>query len=168
MARRMLLIGLLCVAASSVAGGQAVMPKLGPAQKPIRSMIITVPDGMREQFFGRLQQFASTHGFAIRIASTTPDGDHVGVDMSREDVEIHGASVWSPEEFDISFYQSGDHPVAPGSLDKMVGDLKDAVEDGARRHTFGSRVISFDPANTGKRGDMGGKSMGVGELLRLL
>jgi hypothetical protein len=29
-------------------------------------------------------------------------------------------------------------------------------------------VISFDPANTGKRGDTGGKSMGVGELLRLL
>jgi hypothetical protein len=130
-------------------------------------MISTVPDGMREQFFGRLQQFASTHGFAIRIAPTTPDGDHVGVDMSREDVEIHGASVWSPEAFDISFYQSGDHrshPFAGQNGRRPEGCRR----RGARRHTFGSRVISFDPANTGKRGDTGGKSMGVGELLRLL
>ncbi|TIO50126.1 MAG: hypothetical protein E5X80_19890 [Mesorhizobium sp.] len=57
----------------------------------------------------------------------SPDA-HFGVDMSREDVEVHGASVWNPEEFDISFYQNGDRPVASGSVDKLVGDLKQTVE----------------------------------------
>ncbi|TKB18692.1 MAG: hypothetical protein E5V75_08965 [Mesorhizobium sp.] len=126
--RRCVLTALLGLAAASVVvEGYAMAPRLGSAQKPIRSVVITVPDGSREQFFDGLRRFAENHGFTIRIAPTTPDA-YFGVDMSREDVEVHGASVWSPEEFDISFYQNGDRPVASGSVEKLVGDLKQTVE----------------------------------------
>lgn len=127
--RRCVLTALLGLAAASVVvEGYAMAPRLGPAQKPIRSLVVPVRKDVREQFFSQLRFFADTHGFAIRIAPATPDNEYFGVAMHRSDILVTCDSVWDPEEFEISFYQDGDHPVASGSVDKLVGDLKQTIE----------------------------------------
>ncbi|TIU29638.1 MAG: hypothetical protein E5W38_20800 [Mesorhizobium sp.] len=127
--RRCVLTALLGLAAASVVvEGYAMAPKLGPGQKPLRSVVVPVHRNVREQFFNQLQLFADMHGFTIRIAPATPDNEYFSVSMHRVDIKVFCDSVWDPEEFEISFYQNGDRPVASGSVEKLVGDLKQTVE----------------------------------------
>ncbi|WP_163269283.1 hypothetical protein [Chelativorans alearense] len=129
MRRRAMLYGMLYIVVAGAVEGHAVTPELSPAQKPLRSVVIAVPPMARERFFAQLRQFADTHGFAIRIAPTTPDGEYIGVQMYREGLKVLGNSVWKPEKFDFAFYPNSDHPVPSGSVDKLLNDLKQTVEN---------------------------------------
>ncbi|RWM13815.1 MAG: hypothetical protein EOR74_34920 [Mesorhizobium sp.] len=94
---------------------------------------------MREQFFSQLRFFADTHGFTIRIAPATPDDEYFGVVIHRSDILVTCDSVWNPEEFEISFYQEGNHPVASGSVDKLVGD-RNKLSNRCRALQFRKRI----------------------------
>jgi hypothetical protein len=123
--------GMLAIVATGVLG-ERVLERgtwmagytLGPGQSPIRSMLITVPQEKRPWFFERMQAFAKFHRFKIYIEPMEPDGGHIAIALYRDDVELHSDSISKPEEFDTSFYQSGDEPISSKDADDLVGYLK--------------------------------------------
>jgi hypothetical protein len=123
--RRAFLIGFLgLVITIGVVKGLSMTPILGPAQKPIQSVNITVPQAAREQFFDQLEKFADLHGLDIRIAPTTPDNELYSVQMYREAISVIGNSSMESEKFFFGFYQIREHPIPLGSVDKLISALK--------------------------------------------
>lgn len=111
--------------------GTSVMP-ITPGSSyeglPRRKMDITIDTSRRQEFFDQLRNFATKQGFTIRIDTRTSGSENFLVYMTRGGIEISGANVFAPGEYEFGFYDVYQQPPATESvLDDLVSDLKNVV-----------------------------------------
>lgn len=123
---------LIAVALSCVLSGvgMARMDVVGakvPPELPIRSMHATVAAQDRNEFVSQLRKFADSNAFAMRVGESTPDGQHILVQMWREDLKVLALNPLDPQVFRISFYQNDAEPVWPDLIEALIKDLKSTI-----------------------------------------
>lgn len=126
MIKRAVLIGLCLILGFAAEDGRTMAARM-ERQSSLRSVTIHVDTDLRSRFFEELKKFADAHAFAIRIAPTTPDGQRFQVQMWREDIRVIGTNSVNAGAFRISFFQNGNYPVVPGSVNRLVDSLKTSV-----------------------------------------
>lgn len=96
------------------------------SESPIRKIEISINKDQRELFFSQLQKFAELHGFAIRIAPTTPARENFSIEMWREDFKILGANPFDPGTFKIGIYENDKaaQEIPSSHLDGLIRDLR--------------------------------------------
>lgn len=122
-----LLCFLLCVLGYT--GMKMVKPqKLRYPQEAQRSVVITIDTSHRQEFFDQLRKFADKHEITILI-DTQPSGtEDFLIYMTRRDIEISGANVFSPGEYQFGFYHADLlHPAPESVFDDMVSDLESFI-----------------------------------------
>jgi hypothetical protein len=100
------------------------------ANRPIRSIVVFVSDGARDQFLARVGKFAEEQAFTTRVSQTRPDGRHFLVQLWREDVNMTAVNPFTdPTEFRIDLYQTGTQPVPPRLVEALIGDLTKSLRN---------------------------------------
>jgi hypothetical protein len=99
-------------------------------QEAKRSVLITIDTSRREEFFGQLRKFADEYDFTILIDTRAKSNEDFLIYMTRGDIEISGANVWTPGEYDIAFYHADLLPPAPEStFDELINALESFVSE---------------------------------------
>ena len=97
------------------------------AELPIKKILIEVKKSQRDVFFDEIKSFAEKHGFAVRIAPTTPSGDDFIVEMRREDFKILGVNTFDPERFQIGLYKDGAQKIPSVYINSLLNDFDRAM-----------------------------------------
>jgi hypothetical protein len=116
------------VLCAQLAGLDAMAAK-SDGESPLRSLTFTVQESQRDRFFDQLRKFADAEAFAVRIAPIAPDGKHFGIQLWRQDVKAIGDNALAIQEFDISFYENGDHPINRDIANELATHLKRVVSE---------------------------------------
>lgn len=95
------------------------------SEMPIRKMVVSFDEGQHDQFFEEMEEFADKHGFAIRIAPTTPEGSDYVVEMWREDFKILAVNPFDPRTFKVAVYRNDNQEVPSEYLDNLINDFED-------------------------------------------
>lgn len=88
-----------------------------PDRLPLHSIIYSVPEQARLNFFSQLEVFGKENGFRVRIAPVHPVNKQFGIDMWRSDGLISGDNLLDTAIFYIGFYAAED-----GSYSMVVMD----------------------------------------------
>jgi hypothetical protein len=89
----------------------------GKSSTPVCSLRITVPQESRDEYFARVERFAQSNNFEVRIARLHPDNEVFAIDFWREDIAVAGENVFNPADFEFDFYV---HPDRGGSTDAAL------------------------------------------------
>ena len=94
-------------------------------QEAQRSVVITIDTSYRQEFFDQLQKFADEHDFTIQIDAQPSGAEDFLIYMTRGDIEISGANVFSPGEYQLGVYHADLlHPAPDSAFDDLINDLK--------------------------------------------
>lgn len=91
---------------------------------PIGSIRTIIEANELGEFFESLEEFATKHAFAFRVAPVRPDGKHVVIQMWREDIEVIGTNPFEVGEFRIRFYEAERGTVPKNVVENLVSDLR--------------------------------------------
>lgn len=117
--KQILLIVALAVSVASCAARDADAAT-GDSQSPLRTVRFSIDPEAREELAAALGRYAEQHAFAIRIGHSDPSGDHVLIQMWREDVKLIGVNPFELGEYRASFYLTGSKSVPDPVLDSLV------------------------------------------------
>lgn len=118
-----LFMGVACVDAACV----SAMPAKSAPERPIRSVYLAIAEGAQHEFVEQLKRFADANAFAMRLGETHPQGDHILVQMWREDIKVIVVNPFDPREFRVSFYENSAEPVVAESLSSLVDNFRSLV-----------------------------------------
>lgn len=105
------------------------------SETPIRKIEVSFDEGQHEQFFEQMKAFSDKHGFAIRVAPTTPTGKDFIIEMWREDLKILAVNPFDPGIFKIGIYKNDGQEIPSEYLDKLIDDF-----EGFSRKVAGAKV----------------------------
>ncbi len=95
-----------------------------------KTLVVSIELDQQEKFFQQVTNFADANDFDIRISPTTPSHDTFSVYMSRKDILVWGANVFSPNIYDISFYDKDPaNPLSDEIIDNLYNDLKRYINE---------------------------------------
>ena len=117
----------MCLLATIVVGCDKPMIVEDNPQAPLRKLSFSVKKEARNELLETLKKFSDRHAFAIRSAPTTPDGEHISIQMWRSDLKAIAINPLEPEKFNIYFYQNSPPPVSAIQLDYILNDLRTAL-----------------------------------------
>ena len=124
---RLLLGVLLCILGCI----GAVATDNNGAQRPMRSLRITIDVNRREELFTQLRGFAEKHGFEILIREVKVHPDGIYIEMYRNGLEILAGDIpKSPTKISLGFYNR--YPALPASqetVDDLYNDLKSFISE---------------------------------------
>jgi hypothetical protein len=99
-------------------------------QEAQRSVVITIDTSHRQEFFDQLRKFAEKHDLTILIDAQPSDDEDFLIYMTREDIEISGANVFAPEEYQLGFYHADLlHPAPESVFDDLISDLESFISE---------------------------------------
>lgn len=123
-----LLLGLLLFILGCAGTNMTTPQKQRYPQEAQRSVVITIDTSHRQEFFDQLRKFADEHDFTIAIDPQPSGTEDFLIYMTREDIEISGANVFAPGEYQLGFYHADlRHPAPESVLDDSVIELKSFV-----------------------------------------
>jgi hypothetical protein len=95
-----------------------------------RSVVVTIDPSHRQEFFDQLRKFADKHGFTILIDAQPSGVEDFLIYMTREDIEISGANVFAPGEYQLGFYHADLlHPAPESAFDDLISDLESFINE---------------------------------------
>jgi hypothetical protein len=95
-----------------------------------KTLVVSIDLNQQERFFQQVTSFADANAFDIRISATTPSHDTFSVYMSRKDILVWGANVFSPSVYDISFYDRDlVNPLPDEIIENLYEDLKRYINE---------------------------------------
>ena len=134
MRRSNVLVRICVVLVLAIAGtGRGIDPAAAATELPLRTINVTLAKDQREQYVDQVRKFADSYAFAIRVAQSSPNPDHVLVQLWREDAKL--ISVIIPDRtaqsltYFIGIYGNGDHPLPTTAVDQLVEGLRHTVSE---------------------------------------
>ena len=93
-------------------------------------MVITIDTSHRQELFDQLGKFADKNDFTIVIDAQPSGAEDFLIYMTREDIEISGANVFHPGEYELGFYHADLlHPASELAFDDLISELKSFVSE---------------------------------------
>lgn len=102
--------------------------KLSPEQmrEPLRSIIVTAPDGARNAVFCALQRFASTNRFKLRLSRDPAKPDDAFVQLYRADIKFIGRMAAIETHLKLVVYRTL-HRAPVEAVNQGVNGLRNAI-----------------------------------------
>ena len=97
------------------------------SELPIRKILIEVKTNQRDVFFYEIKAFSEKHGFAVRVAPTTPSGDDFIIEMRREDFKIIGVNTFDSEKFQLGVYKNEMQEIPATYINSLLDDFDSAM-----------------------------------------
>jgi hypothetical protein len=105
----------------------AAEPSRNTSEDPALTERFTIDRLFRDRFLAAIRKYADEQAFAIRIAPSDPSGEHLLIQLWREDVKIIGVNPFKPEEFRISFYRNCGEPLPEAQVSALAESLRLAL-----------------------------------------
>ena len=97
-------------------------------ETPLGAVSCAVPAASQATFIDRLRKFATHHGFAIEVSTTT--SGQTNLQLWRQELLVVGGNAAAPESFQFQLF-SGDPAMPPADslIARTVHELRFAVAD---------------------------------------
>jgi hypothetical protein len=94
-----------------------------PVRSPLHSIVCSVPEQNRLNFFSQLQAFGKENNFRVRIAPVHPVKKQFGIDMWRSDSLISADNLIDVGTFYVGFYAAEDGSYTMVTIDDLFQKL---------------------------------------------
>lgn len=124
--RSIKLVSFVCLLLTLI-WGNAIAANPAP-ELPVRALVVTMAKGGLQNLLEQLRQFSDENAFAIRTSQSSPDPEHILVQMWREDIKGVGVNTSETGAADISysvaFYRNCNDAVPEWAFDAVVTRLR--------------------------------------------
>jgi len=107
--------------------GKAIAANPAP-ELPARTLVVTMTKGVLQDALEQLRRFSDENGFAIRTSQSSPDPEHILVQMWREDIKGIGVNTSDTAAADISYsiflYRNCNDAVPEWAFDEVATRLR--------------------------------------------
>ncbi len=94
------------------------------SSSPLQIENVSVEDHVRTKFIDVLKTFGEENGFVVRIAQTTPDGEHFHIEMQRKDLTVRFLNSLDTQIFRFALYNKCVQEISKETIDSLIVDLR--------------------------------------------